>query len=261
MKEFFGFGGYARQPEGYLSWQHISFVSAFTVLMIALAIIFGIKYKNKSLDKKRRVLLYTAIIMDGAEICKIIILCIREQDMLRWLYCLPLFLCSIQMITIPIAAFAKGKVYEACIDFIAIFGIIGALLGMYGAGQNYNAYPVLSLENVTSAITHSSIGFASLYVMIAKMTTLKSKNMPITFGILFSFCAVAYITNLIIDYNYMFLMSSDGTPYDIVYNYVNGNKVLYPLLVVALFIVYIFIFYFAAWTVQKLKKQPQKLRG
>jgi hypothetical protein len=41
----------------------------------------------------------------------------------------------------------------------------------------------------------------------------------------------------------MFLMQGDGTPYDIVYNWVGGHPILYPLLVVALFFVYIFLYY------------------
>ena len=65
------------------------------------------------------------------------------------------------------------------------------------------------------------------------------KNIPITFTILLSFCVMAYTANVIIDYNYMFLMRGDGTPYDIVYNLVGGNRVLYPILVVVLFIAYI----------------------
>jgi uncharacterized membrane protein len=40
----------------------------------------------------------------------------------------------------------------------------------------------------------------------------------------------------------MFLMRGDGTPYDIIYNLVGGNVVLYPIIVVLLFIVYIFAF-------------------
>lgn len=41
----------------------------------------------------------------------------------------------------------------------------------------------------------------------------------------------------------MFLLRGDGTPYDIVYNLVGGNQVLYPLMVVGLFLVYIGAFY------------------
>ena len=61
--------------------------------------------------------------------------------------------------------------------------------------------------------------------------------------ILLCFCIAAYVANRLLDYNYMFLMAGDGTPYDILYNLVNGNKVLYPAMVVGLFLIYIAGFY------------------
>ena len=72
----------------------------------------------------------------------------------------------------------------------------------------------------------------------------KKENLKYVFGILFGFCIAAYIANIILDYNYMFLMNHDGTPYIIVYNLVNGNPILYPILVVLLFVLYIVVFYF-----------------
>ena len=84
---------------------------------------------------------------------------------------------------------------------------------------------------------------------------MKKKNIPITFAILLSFCVMAYTANVIIDYNYMFLMRGDGTPYYIVYNLVGGNRVLYPILVVVLFIVYICAF----WGVYSfVKRRPPR---
>ena len=41
----------------------------------------------------------------------------------------------------------------------------------------------------------------------------------------------------------MFLMRGDGTPYDILFNLVNGNAVLYPIGVFLLFVLYIVAFY------------------
>ena len=72
---------------------------------------------------------------------------------------------------------------------------------------------------------------------------MKKKNIWITFSILGGFSIAALIANLALDYNYMFLMRGDGTPYDLVYNMVNGNAVLYPILVIALFLIYIVAFY------------------
>lgn len=242
MREFFGFGGYQREPEGYMSWQHLLFVSILMVIMVGLAIWLGRTYRYKSEKEKNKVLIWAAILIDGFELFKIVLCCFRSGDPLDWIYNLPLFLCSIQLITIPLAAFSKGRIKEAALDFVFIFGILGAVLGTYLAGNNYSAYPVLSFDNVVSGITHSISGFASLYIVISDMESMKRKNMPITFAILCSFCVMAYIANHVLDYNYMFLMRGDGTPYDIVYNLVGGNPVIYPILVVLLFIVYIFAF-------------------
>ena len=36
MKEFLGFGGYSRPAEGYLSWQHLLFVTSLMVIMMVV---------------------------------------------------------------------------------------------------------------------------------------------------------------------------------------------------------------------------------
>lgn len=243
MREFFGFGGYQRTPEGAYSWQHLTFVTLFMVAMVTTAVLLGRRNKNRSEKEKNLVLIWAAILIDAFEIFKIIITCVRGNDPMGWITELPLFLCSIQLITIPLAAFSKGRIKEAALDFVFIFGILGAVLGTYGAAQNYACYPVLSFDNAVSAITHSISGFSSLYIVISGMDSMKKKNIPITFAILLSFCVAAYTANVLIPYNYMFLMRGDGTPYDIFYNLVGGNQILYPLTVVALFIIYIFGFW------------------
>ncbi|MBR3804775.1 MAG: YwaF family protein [Clostridia bacterium] len=248
--EFFGLSkigngyGFLRSAEGAWSWQHVLQVSILMILMVALAIFFGRKFKNKSEKEKNKVLIASAILIDGFEIIKIIVLCIRLQNPLQWIYVLPLFLCSIQLIAIPMAAFCKGRIREACLDFVLTFGILGAVFGTVGAVQNYAAYPVFSMDNVFSGITHSISGFASLYIAISGLISLKKKNFVITLAILLSFAIIAYVVNLIVDYNYMFLMYHDGTPYSIFYNLVNGNKVLYPMIVVGIFVIYLSLFYF-----------------
>ncbi len=258
MKEFFGFGGYTRPAEGFLSWQHLLFVGSLLTAMVLLAVWLGKNYKNRTAREKNCVLIAAALLIDGFELVKITVLCLRSGSTEAILYNLPLFLCSIQLIAIPLAAFTKGRVREASLDFVCIFGILGAVFGTIGAGQNYNAYPVLSMDNVVSGITHCISGFASLYIMIAGMAGLKKENIGITFGILLAFCVAAYITNITVDYNYMFLMAGDGTPYDILYNLVNGSRTFYPILVVALFLIYIALFYWVVYMINQ-KKQMAKV--
>ncbi len=261
MLEFFGLKNfsdgqfhYIREAEGAWSWQHITFVSCLMIAMVALAVFFGKRNKDKPLDTKNKVLIACAFLIDGFEIVKIIVLCIRTQNPMHWLYVLPLFLCSIQLIAIPMAAFCKGRVKEACLDFVLTFGILGAVFGTIGATQNYAAYPVISMDNVFSGITHSISGFASLYIAISGMISLKKKNLPITLGILGVFSVLAYVANLALDYNYMFLMRDDGTPYSIFYNLVNGSPVFYPIIVVGLFVVYLILFYYIYHIIKEHKK-------
>ena len=244
MREFFGFGTgvypFGAPADGFLSWQHIVFVTTFILAAVGIAIFLGIRNKNKDEVTKNKVLIWAAILIDSFEIAKIIIGSIDNPE--YWRVCLPLFLCSIQLITIPMAAFCKGRVKEAALDFVLIFGILGGILGTFGAAQNYNCYPVLSWPNLVSTITHCLSAFAALYIAIAGMASMKKKNVGITFAILFGFGIAAYIANIVLDYNYMFLMRSDGTPYEMIYQLVNGNPVLYPILVMLLFVVYIIVF-------------------
>lgn len=257
MGEFFGFGGYTRPAEGYMSWQHLTFVTSLVVVMIGFAIFFGIKNRKKDDKVKNKVLIFVAILINVIEISRIIIACIKNQDPMRWMHYLPLYLCSIQFIAIPLAAFSKGRLKEAALDFVFIFGLLGAILGTYGAGNDYSCYPILSFDIITSGLTHCLSGFTSLYIVISGMASMKKRNIFITFAILISFCFAAYIVNLIFDFNYMFLMRGDGTPYDIVFGWVGGSPILYPVLVVLLFIIYVSIFY-ASYFLFSNKKRKQK---
>ena len=254
MKEFFGIGGYQRSAEGFLSWQHLTFATFLMAVMVVSAVLLGKHNKNKLEKSKNTVLIWAAFLIDGFELLKIAVLCYRQESWEPILYNLPLFLCSIQLIAIPMAAFTRGRIKEASLDFVCIFGILGAVLGVYGAGQNYNAYPVLSMDNVISGITHSISGFASLYIMLSGLASLKKKNIWLTVTILLGFCVAAYTANILVDYNYMFLMAGDGTPYDILYNLVGGHKVWYPLSVVGLFYLYIIGFYSVHALTQRKKQ-------
>lgn len=243
MKEFFGWDGYAREPEGFMSLEHILFVTTLMAIMACLAIVLGRRNRHADDRQKNRVLVTAAILIDSFELFKIVLLCFRGKDPWAWLYTLPLFMCSILLIAIPLAAFSKGRMREAALDFVLIFGLLGAVLGTYGAGNNYGSYPVLSFDNVVSGITHSISGFSSLYIGISGMSSLKRKNLPITFAVLLGFAVCAMIANGLLDYNYMFLVRGDGTPYDILYNLVGGHPILYPMGVILLFLLYIAAFY------------------
>ena len=140
---------------------------------------------------------------------------------------------------------------------MAIFGLLGGVLGTVGAAQNYSCYPVLGFDNVVSGVTHCIAGFAALYILIAGMAGMTRKNVPVTFAIVLAFGLAAYGVNKAIDYNYMFLEQGDGTPYDILYNLVGGHPVLYPVAVVALLLVYVVLFYGGYYLATHRKKKEK----
>ena len=244
MKEFLGIGGYTREPEGYLSPQHLVFTIGLVLTTLILALLLGSRNRDKNDRIKNRTLIIAAILMDAVEIFKIVVMLYRSDDpSTSWHNLLPLFLCSIQLITIPLAAFAKGRLREAALDFVLIFGLLGGVLGTVGAGQKYTYYPVLSIDNVASGLTHCISAFSALYIGLSGMASLKKRNVWITYLILGIFCVPAYLSNRAWGTNYMFLMAGDGTPYDILYNLLGGSPILYPTAVIGLLVLYITVFY------------------
>lgn len=241
---------FLRKPEGVGSAPHLILIFSILLLAFGLAVLLGLRNRKKDTKTKCRVLLICAIIIDGLELFKIINYCCYFHPM-RWIQDLPLYLCSIQFITIPLAALSKGRLKEASLDFVLLFGLLGGVFGTVGATQNYKAYPVISMHNITSAITHSGAAFASVYIAISGLSSMKKENIRIILGILFAFCFVALVINECpyilnqdgkpLNANYMFLKSHDGTPYKIIYDLVWQSQLLYSFSVVMLFVAYIYV--------------------
>jgi ABC-type Na+ efflux pump permease subunit len=107
--------------------------------------------------------------------------------------------------------------------------------------------------------------------MISGMISLKKKNLWITLSITGGFAVVAYLVNVFnglvfegvvfresghaAGSNYMFLMFHDGTPYSIFYNMLGGNKVIYPIFVVAVFFAYATLVYMIPVIIKKIKEK------
>ena len=257
MGAFFGKPEF-KEPEGAYSWQHLLHIGILFALMIGFAIFLGLKNKNKDERIKNQVLIWTAFIINGFELFRVAFNIGASDDGLSWQKDLPFYLCSIQFIAIPIAAFSKGRIKESTLDFVFIFGILSAVAGNIGASHIYNSRPVLSITPFFSGITHTLSGFASLYIVISGMQSMKKRNIPIVLATLGCFCVFAMISNAAFDQNYMFLLDPEGTPYSLVYDFAGGNKYLYAICVILLFVVYIAIFYAIYYWATSKKRKAQK---
>ena len=275
MSDFFGFGGYTRPIEGYLSWQHLVMVSTFMVAAIALGVVLGLLFRKKEYVQRNKVLIGAAIAMDSVELFKIILMAIRAGSIANLLCTLPLYMCSIQLIVIPIAAFSHGRLKEAALDFVFIFGILGAAAGTFGSAYNFNHRPCFCFDNLVSMTTHWIAGFSSIYIGFSNMQSMKKKNIWIVCAILMVFFFAALFVDYVIPvpasagyeksipfFNYMYLRLPEGTPYKM-FCYPspeNPNPFLYLLVVLGLFALYLAVFYGGYYLIYWLitKKNPLK---
>lgn len=98
-----------------------------------------------------------------------------------------------------------------------------------------------------SVTTHCISGFASVYIIASKLFTLKKKNLWISAAILISIEILAYIADILLkgsgyESNYMFLVRSAGTPFEICNKIVGGIQILYTLFVATLYML-VFVAY------------------
>lgn len=246
IARYFGFGEDLYEAEGWFSWQHIVFVTVAIAIASLLAIFFARKNHNKDRKTQLKVLKVAAITMLTAETIKIVLVCFRWHDVWAFRTVLPLFLCSILLISLPLAAFAKGKVQNAALDFTQIFGYLACAAGTYLAG-NIFASPILSFHVNVSVFTHCISGFVALYITLTKLAKMRTKDLWIVCLILLTFELFALGTNILqletpYESNYMFLTHPAGTPFSILMTIACNIKPVYTVLVMAIYYAYMVLF-------------------
>jgi predicted outer membrane lipoprotein len=247
---------FEREPEGYFSWQHLLTVSLALLITVLTALWLGRKNRNKSFAEKMKTVKTAALLIDGFELLKLTILVIITKDFATLRSYLPLFLCSIPLIVLPVAAFSKGRLQQAALDFMLMFGLICGVAGTFLAGNIYSIFPVLHFEPLVSLTTHNLSAFACLYIGFSGLATLEKKNTWIAIAILGVFMTIAETVNLFhrgigFQDNYMFLSRGDGTPFQILENIFGPNTVLYALSVALLMWGYMLLFILVARRIKK----------
>ena len=142
IRQFFGFEEDPRTPEGWFSWQHLTYVTALVIAVILLGTTVGRHFRGLSFAQRRKPLRVAAVLMLALEAFKIILISIRSGDPWSFRSMLPLFLCSIILFTLPIAAFGRGRLAAAAMNFTFVFGMLCCLAGTYLAANYYDHSPV-----------------------------------------------------------------------------------------------------------------------
>lgn len=261
-KEYFTWE-FERSPEGYFSWQHLLAATLAFSLALTLALVLGLRQRRAPFAKKIKTVRLAALLIDGFELVKLTVLVIITREFATLRSYLPLFLCSIPLIVLPVAGFGKGRLQQAALDFLLMFGLLGGLLGTFLAGNIYSIFPVLHFEPLVSLVTHNISSFAALFIGISGLATCEKKNRGIAIAILGFFMAVAEIVNLLqtgsgFQSNYMFLSQSDGTPFLIVEGWFGARTVGYTIAVALLMWGYVLLFMVVFALLAKTRKPRGK---
>lgn len=238
-------------PSGLFSWQHLLICAIAWAVLLFFAIFFGVKDRKKGKDAlyKNKFLLIVTILMWAGELSKyIVIITTRGWGDMRQI--LPFFLCNLQLYTLPLLLVSKGNFKKAMADLTFAFGLIGAVGGTFICTEFMYNY-AFSFYPLSSVFTHTMAGMASLYIGVANLFTLNKDTIKWTVPIMFAYSGIAWIVALITKFNYMFLLFSDGTPFEILYQLFKGNRILYPLSVIILQICVLLLFYLVAFIVRK----------
>lgn len=246
IRIFFGFTPDPREAEGFFSPAHLLFVSAMLLITVTVALLTAKKRRGKGREERLHPLKYAAVIMLFCESLKAVILCTRGRGLSELRGILPLFLCSVMLFALPLAAFARGRVREAALDFSLCFGPLCAVAGTYLAANIFSS-PILSFDVLVSVATHCISGFAGVYIGAAGLAGMKPQDRPVTALILLLFEAAALIVDIIqletpYQSNYMFFTTPDGTPFSILEAAAGGTGPLYTLLVALTYFAYLILF-------------------
>ena len=247
-----------RPAAGLFSWSHLLSVTITLVGLTILGYFLGKKYKDNP-KAQRNVLIITSILLVSLHLMRVIFLLVINED--KWniiLENLPLFFCNMIIVVVPLAALTKGRVQDISLDFIAICGFIMGTLGNYLAGNIYDSHPAFCYLSLISNLGHSLSMFIAMFVFKAKMNKMEKRNIPFVIGLLIIYMSIALTVDYLTGKNFMFFLGGDGTAFQILLDGVQGNLIVYQILLYILHSAYIVVFYLIYYPVKKAIDNKKK---
>ena len=217
-------------PEGvgfnYFDTTHLIWLGAF-VLTVAFNCLLYKRLGEKGRGRWQKIIAWLIV---ADEIFKDVMLHIGGRYEVSYL---PLHLCSINIFLILLHAYRPSKTLNNFLYTVCIPGAIAALLF-----STWTELPVLNFMHIHSFTVHILLAMYPLVLAICGELQPSWKMIPKCLGLLLAMAIPIYGINLLLDTNFMFLMSADpGNPlYWFGENW--GNHLLgFPVLIVAILIV------------------------
>lgn len=192
-------------PAG-IGFAHFGFLHIIWLVLFALIAVVNCIWYRK-LEEKGRFLWkkIVALLLIADEIFKVVMLVIGGRYLASYL---PLHLCSINIFLIAFHAWKPSKILGGYLYTVGIPGALAALLF-----PTWTALPLGNFMHLHSFTIHILLALYPIVLTSCGEIVPKSKLIPKYLLLLICMAIPIYFVNLLLDTNFMFLMSADpGNP-------------------------------------------------
>ena len=180
---------------------HVTWLFAFVIITVLSCI----WYCRAGVTERNRWKKVIAILLIADELFKVVMLLLGNRY--RWSY-LPLHLCSINIFLIALHAWYPNKVLGGFLYTVAIPGALAALLF-----PTWTSLPFLNFMHLHSFTVHILLALYPIVLAVSGELSPQAKEIPKYLGLLVAMAVPILFVNILLDTNFMFLMSADpGNP-------------------------------------------------
>ncbi len=139
-------------------------------------------------------------------------------------YTLPLHLCSLMSVILPVMAFTRNRLLQ---EYSFAIGLATALMAVITPDVYY--YPAFTFIYIQSMLVHGTICFIPIFMVTAMGFKPRITNLPKVIGVLFLFAIAVVPVNYFTDGNYFFLRyPAPGSPMEVFADMVGSPWYLIP---------------------------------
>ena len=186
-------------------------------------IIIALHYTTHKKDKEvKNIIMYSTMFLWFLEIVKIIFnLCSGNANNPNTY--IPLYFCSLILYAGLFSALAKGTLKRVGDIFLATGGIVAGVSFLLVPITSLTNYPMWHFISIQSFILHGIMVYIGLLINITHYVEYNKNDIKYYFGLIVFLGIIAYIVNLILGTNFMFISQNfPNTPMEIIYNCTGG---------------------------------------
>ncbi|MDF2985063.1 MAG: conserved hypothetical integral rane protein [Eubacterium sp.] len=175
--------------------------------MVALTwIIIILLFKDKAVESKWKAVKWMALTLPVLEAAQM--LWYKSIGEFSWGYTLPLHLCSLMSVLLPVMAFTRNRLLQ---EYSYAIGMAPALMTLLTPDVYY--YPSLSFIYLQTMLVHGIICLIPLFMVFCMGFRPDIRRLPKVVGLLVCFAVLIVPVNYITDGNYFFLRyPAPGSP-------------------------------------------------